>query len=292
MIHFTYITTLEGSDKYYVGRHSTKNLNDGYFGSGKWVRSIKDQTKLHRTVLECFDTFEELVAAEHALLLQNVDHPDNMNFNNSPVGFGSGIYNPAKSEKEIARKREYNWMRTEKGRAYFSEKNPSRKESVKKIRSEQALSQLAAGDHNFQRPEVREKVILKAKERFINNNPMHKLDNQIAASVRSREELSSNSHNFQRPEVREKAATSLNNRFASGTHPFQNEENKLAWAKQTSIWMSKSNPMQDLKNREKISKSKSGCIGLFKDGRKKLAQPNSKRYEELITEGYAPKSKL
>jgi hypothetical protein len=40
MIHYTYMTVSD-TGKYYVGRHSTSNLFDGYKGSGKWVRSIK-----------------------------------------------------------------------------------------------------------------------------------------------------------------------------------------------------------------------------------------------------------
>jgi hypothetical protein len=63
MFNYTYkITSTSG--KYYVGRHSTNNINDGYIGSGKWVRNIKDKSKLSKKILEYFDNFEELKKAE------------------------------------------------------------------------------------------------------------------------------------------------------------------------------------------------------------------------------------
>jgi hypothetical protein len=36
--HYIYKTTYKNSGKYYVGMHSTDNLNDGYIGSGKIIR--------------------------------------------------------------------------------------------------------------------------------------------------------------------------------------------------------------------------------------------------------------
>jgi len=44
--------TIHAHGKYYIGRHSTKNLNDGYIGSGKWVKSIKDKSMLTCEILE------------------------------------------------------------------------------------------------------------------------------------------------------------------------------------------------------------------------------------------------
>jgi len=60
MQHFIYKTT-HISGKYYIGRHSTENINDGYLGSGKWVKSIKDKSKLSREILEYCDDIDDLI---------------------------------------------------------------------------------------------------------------------------------------------------------------------------------------------------------------------------------------
>ena len=62
MYYYTYMTT-HVNGKYYVGRHTTKNRNDNYFGSGKWIRSIKDKGDLSRKILNYFNSFEELLKA-------------------------------------------------------------------------------------------------------------------------------------------------------------------------------------------------------------------------------------
>ena len=97
MYHFIYKTTCK-SGKYYVGRHSTCKLNDNYFGSGKWVKSIKDKSILSREILEFFDDSEQLKLAEQLLLFENIDKPNNMNYNNNATGFSSGDYHHMKTE--------------------------------------------------------------------------------------------------------------------------------------------------------------------------------------------------
>ena len=54
MKHFIYKTT-HVNGKYYIGRHSTENINDGYIGSGKWPISIKDKSSLTREIIEFVD---------------------------------------------------------------------------------------------------------------------------------------------------------------------------------------------------------------------------------------------
>lgn len=96
MYHYTYITT-HNNGKYYVGRHSTSDINDKYIGSGKWVKSIKDKDDLSKTILNYYKSFGELMQAEKELILENINNPRCMNFNNNPVGFASGNLNWARS---------------------------------------------------------------------------------------------------------------------------------------------------------------------------------------------------
>jgi len=94
MYNYTY-KTKHVNGKYYVGRHSTDNLDDGYLGSGTWVRQIQDKSLLSKEILSFFDSFEDLLEAEKVLISEHIDHKHNMNFNSSSVGFSTGDLNPS-----------------------------------------------------------------------------------------------------------------------------------------------------------------------------------------------------
>jgi len=70
--HYIYkITRLDESGKYYIGMHSTENLNDGYFGSGSLLsKSIKKhgKGKHAKEILEFLPTREALKHREKELI--------------------------------------------------------------------------------------------------------------------------------------------------------------------------------------------------------------------------------
>lgn len=73
--HFTYKTVNLINGKYYVGMHSTSNLEDGYLGSGKRLRySInkygKENFKLE--ILEFFENKEKLIEAEIEMITEEM----------------------------------------------------------------------------------------------------------------------------------------------------------------------------------------------------------------------------
>lgn len=103
MIHYLY-KLVHTNGRYYIGRHSTKNIDDGYMGSGKWPRSIKNKQELSKEILSYYSSYNELLDAEKSLLAEHVGKPSCMNFNNNPIGFASGELNSAKTEKEKHRK--------------------------------------------------------------------------------------------------------------------------------------------------------------------------------------------
>lgn len=92
---YTYITTLQDSDLFYVGRHSSnKNPKvDKYRGSGKWVNSIGDKSKLRFEVIAYYNTFVDLEFAEQQLIDLHIDNPNCMNFNKVATGCGPGELN-------------------------------------------------------------------------------------------------------------------------------------------------------------------------------------------------------
>jgi hypothetical protein len=153
MFYYTYITTLKDSDKYYVGRHQSKYPpeKDQYMGSGKWVKSIKDRSRLKRTVLEFYTNEKELTAAERILLGMHMTNPNCMNMNENPTGFSS----------------ENNWRKTPEGREnsrqLFLLNNPTRGKSP----SQETLEKMRiASTGRPKTKETREKLRLAMLGRF------------------------------------------------------------------------------------------------------------------------------
>jgi hypothetical protein len=96
-MHYIIYKTCSLSGKYYIGRHSTNNLDDGYLGSGQWVNSIKDKSSLTREILAFANSESELKILEEKFINQSINEPNNMNFSNKAVGWPTGDLNWARS---------------------------------------------------------------------------------------------------------------------------------------------------------------------------------------------------
>lgn len=75
MLYIIYKTTHIDSGKYYVGKHKTKKLDDGYLGSGTYLkRAIKKYGKeaFVRVVLYVLETEEDMNDKEAALVTENM----------------------------------------------------------------------------------------------------------------------------------------------------------------------------------------------------------------------------
>lgn len=142
MKHFIYKTTHKNG-KYYIGRHSTTDIDDGYLGSGRWVSQIKDKTTLSREILEYADTEESLILLEERYLTDHYGKPECMNMSNKGTGWATGDANPMN--------------------------NPDTREKI-------------SGENHWlnKRPELRDKITGEhhwmnqnpnAKEEFLNNHP-------------------------------------------------------------------------------------------------------------------------
>jgi hypothetical protein len=177
MLHFVY-KTISLSGKYYIGRHSTNNINDGYFGSGKWVRSIKDTSSLTRKILLECNSSEELLQAEKYYIALHIDNVDCMNFNRSPVGFSSGDLNPNSSPEAKAKCRQRmltdNPAKRPEVRKKMSEtqKNlPRSPRGAMSIEHKDAISKGRMGISYSK--EGREKLSKKRKEKWQGKQPEH-----------------------------------------------------------------------------------------------------------------------
>lgn len=99
--HFVYKTT-HINGKYYIGRHTTKKLNDNYYGSGLWVKSIKDKTNLSRSIIAHANNIEQLIIFEEYYINLHWDDPNCMNYSKSSIGAADGEYNHMFGRKGVS----------------------------------------------------------------------------------------------------------------------------------------------------------------------------------------------
>jgi len=94
------------NDKIYVGVHKTKNLNDGYMGSGSEILSeIKTLGEEHfaKTILEFFDTPERMYAREREVVdILFLSRPDVYNKRRGGTGGFDFINQTKTAEDRIA----------------------------------------------------------------------------------------------------------------------------------------------------------------------------------------------
>jgi hypothetical protein len=223
MKHFIYKTT-HTNGKYYIGRHSTDNIDDGYVGSGKWPRSIKDKSTLTREILEYADNIEDLKQLEGQYLAEHYGKTNCMNGTADPVGFDT-INNPMKRAEVVEKLSGNNhWLR----------KNPERKEEIRKTQNKLVEN----GTHNLlgdQNPNKDGSVSRKTAELgrniFQTNNPstwraaqgIHHWQNGNAPNANgalNKKLVAEGRHNFQGPDLN-------NRRIAEGTHNFVGADSNL-----------------------------------------------------------------
>lgn len=77
--YFVYKTTNLVNGKFYIGVHATKNINDGYLGSGKRLHdSIKHHgiENFNREILKFFDAYEDALYYEKELVTTELVESD------------------------------------------------------------------------------------------------------------------------------------------------------------------------------------------------------------------------
>ena len=127
MFYVIYKTTNIVNGKFYIGKHQTKNLNDGYLGSGKLLRkAIKKYgvENFHREILYECSSEKEMNLREKILVVPDIE----TNYNLCPGGRGGFGYinkfSPNHNKTEKFRK-----ARSEAQKALF-QRNPELKKRV------------------------------------------------------------------------------------------------------------------------------------------------------------------
>jgi len=182
--HFTYITASDYGF-FYVGRHSTKNLKDGYQGSGKWIKLCKKyKVPLHTRILNFYDNLQDLKNAEEVLIENYYCFEGNMNLSVVSSGFPVGDKNPAKRKEVIAKRPQNNKGAKTSWFCDPKRTNPGALE-YNRIKNSYFMKNL------WQNPEYRKNKIdnhhMKKdlyKENFRINNPM--FNTEVKEKVRSK----------------------------------------------------------------------------------------------------------
>jgi len=94
MKYLIYKTTNNINGKIYIGAHKTKNINDGYMGSGEVLRKAFNKygkSNFSRTIIQIFNTSEEMFDME-AILVTNDFVLDHNNYNLKVGGLGGWDY--------------------------------------------------------------------------------------------------------------------------------------------------------------------------------------------------------
>ncbi|MCK9529466.1 MAG: GIY-YIG nuclease family protein [Gammaproteobacteria bacterium] len=71
MFYYVYKITNQINGKFYIGAHSTKNLDDGYMGSGKRIRYAIEKygiDNFNKEILRFYNTKVEMYLAEKELV--------------------------------------------------------------------------------------------------------------------------------------------------------------------------------------------------------------------------------
>jgi len=224
MKHFIY-KTIHKNGKYYIGRHSTDNIDDGYIGSGKWPLSIKDKSTLTREILEYAESFAEVKELERKYLAENFGKPNCMNRTPDPIGFDTDN-NPMKNPEIVDKF---------KGENHWSHKRP---DEFHKVFSEIQNSLVDSGDHIFKRDNPNKDgqnakaAMASGNHIWLKNNPstrrskegIHQWQNGNAPNAGgklNKRLIEEGRHNFLGPELN-------NKRIAEGTHNFVGSAGNLA----------------------------------------------------------------
>jgi hypothetical protein len=194
--HFTYLTINTINNKFYLGKHTTKDLNDGYIGSGiAFKNAIRKhgQSNFQHYRLQFFNTAQDAYIAEALLITEDVikKYRDELKvcYNLKTGGFGGGGLSEESKEKRSKASKET------RSKAEYKEKHSkSMKEACARPEVKEKMSK--AIKEACARPEVKEKHRSAIKEAW--SRPEYKEKRSKAMK-----EL------YARPEVKEKHSKAL-----------------------------------------------------------------------------------
>ena len=131
---YLYKTTNLLNDKYYVGMHTTYNINDGYLGSGKRLKySLKKYgiENFKFEIIEFFNNKEELIKAE--TLLINEELLNDEFCMNLRIGGIGGFYNYSPTKEQMEKSKNTQNILRENDKEWVDRKFDRMSKSLKKV---------------------------------------------------------------------------------------------------------------------------------------------------------------
>lgn len=103
MFYIVYKITNMINSKYYIGMHITKDLNDGYMGSGKLLKKAIAKYSIEnfkKQILSVHETKQQMICEEKKLLTPGVIK-DSMSYNIAPGGQGGFVFSNHPLESQM-----------------------------------------------------------------------------------------------------------------------------------------------------------------------------------------------
>ncbi len=142
--HLIYKTTCLETGKYYVGMHSTDDLDDGYLGSGRWlINSVKKygKEKHVREIIEFVPTREQLRIREEQIVDQKMIDDDlcmNLDLGGQTGDFKDRISTCEKMRlAKLGKKQSPEWIEARRKGLMGHVQTEETKEKLRKIAREQ-----------------------------------------------------------------------------------------------------------------------------------------------------------
>lgn len=132
MYYIIYKVTNLVNGKFYIGKHQTKDLNDGYLGSGKLLKRAREKygnENFITEILEIYDQEWKMNLAEKILVVPDIE----INYNICPGGQGGfGFINKNRDHKshngKLAKNRDYS--KTDYTNSRIAAKEPERNKKI------------------------------------------------------------------------------------------------------------------------------------------------------------------
>lgn len=265
--------------EYYIGKHRTKNLNDGYCGSGIMIQqkiSNGEIKKAKKIILEFYDDDDELSVAEQTILGDRY-LSDSLCLNQVKGGDGGWDEYIIKKSAHLRKGKKRSEESIEKQRKSCTGKKHTSvtKEKMSLIRKEyfktedgkkhkEKLRELKTGREVSE--ETRNKISQKAKERWekeYNEYWTEERRMEIKEHMLKIRELSN------MPESRKKASEKIKEYYRTHQHP--NAGKKLTEETKLKISISNKGKLKTPEHCRKISESKKG---------KKLKEETKQKFSE------------